>query len=70
MTIKSLISKGDYMINIDLTDTYLTVPIHQTLQISLGYIFRILQHFSTKLCNFTNFNMLILAVVMDFVLLA
>jgi hypothetical protein len=23
-----------------------------------GYIFRILQHFATKLCNFTNFSML------------
>jgi hypothetical protein len=33
-------------------------------------IFRILQHFPTKLCNVTNFNMLFLAVVMDFVLLA
>jgi hypothetical protein len=40
------------------------------LQISQGYIFLILQHFATKLCNFTNFNMLFLAVVMDFVLLA
>ena len=29
-----------------------------------------LQHFTTKLCNFTNFNMLFLVVVMDFVLLA
>jgi hypothetical protein len=28
------------------------------------------KHFATKLCNFTNFNMLLLAVVMDFVLLA
>ena len=34
------------------------------------YIFRILQHFATKLCNFTNFRMLFLAVVIDFVLLA
>jgi hypothetical protein len=42
----------------------------QNLQISQGYIFRILQQFATKLCNFTNFNMLFLAVVMDFVLLA
>jgi hypothetical protein len=42
----------------------------QNLQISQGYIFRILQHFATKLCNFTNFNMLFLAVVMEFVLLA
>jgi hypothetical protein len=32
--------------------------------------FRILQHFAARLCNFTNLNMLFLAVVMDFVLLA
>jgi hypothetical protein len=42
----------------------------QNLQISQGYIFIILHHFATKRCNFTNFNMLFLAVVMDFVLLA
>jgi hypothetical protein len=42
----------------------------QNMQISQVYIFLILQHFATKLCNFTNFNMLFLAVVMDFVLLA
>ena len=28
-----------------------------------GYIFRILRHFATKLCNFTNVKMLFLAVV-------
>ena len=33
---------------------------------SQAYIFRILQHFATKLGNFTNFNMLFLAVVKDF----
>ncbi len=32
--------------------------------------FLILQHFATKLCNFTNLKMLVLAVVVDFVLLA
>jgi uncharacterized membrane protein len=42
----------------------------QNLQISQGYIFRILQHFAAKLCNVANFNMLFLAVEMDFVLLA
>jgi hypothetical protein len=42
----------------------------QNLRTLQGYIFHILQHFATKLCNFTNFNMLFLAVVMDFVLLA
>ena len=35
----------------------------QTLQ---GYIFLILQHFATKLCNFTNFRMLFNAVVWNF----
>ena len=35
-----------------------------------GYIFHILQHFATKLCNITNFKMLLLAVVIDFILLA
>jgi hypothetical protein len=33
-----------------------------------GYIFLILQHFGSKLRNIINFNMLFLAVVMDFVL--
>ena len=37
----------------------------QTLQ---RYIFRILQHFATKLRIFTNFKMLFLTVVIDFVL--
>ncbi len=32
------------------------------------YIFRILQHFGTKRCTFTNFRMLFLGVVMDFIL--
>ena len=32
-----------------------------------GYIFRILQHFATKICNSTNFKMLSLTVVKDFV---
>ena len=34
----------------------------QNLQILQGYIFRILQHFATKPCNFTNFSALFLAV--------
>ena len=38
----------------------------QNLQTSQAYIFRILQHFATKLGNFTNFNMLFLAVVKGF----
>jgi hypothetical protein len=49
---------------------YKIYKIYTKFQISQDYIFRILQHFATKLCNFTNFNMLFLAVVMDFVLLA
>ena len=36
------------------------------MQTSQAYIFRILQHFATKLGNFTNFDMLFLAVVKDF----
>ncbi len=31
----------------------------------LGYIFLILQHFATKLCNFTNFKLLFLAIMHD-----
>jgi hypothetical protein len=46
------------------------IKLIQNLQISQGYIFRILQHVAAKLCNFTIFNMLFLAVLMDFVLLA
>jgi hypothetical protein len=42
----------------------------QKLQISQGYIFLILQHFATKLCNFTNFKLRFLVAVMDFVVLA
>ena len=38
----------------------------QNLQTSQGYIFHILQHFTTKLCNFTNFNMLFNTVVLNF----
>ena len=33
---------------------------------SQSFSFRILQHFATKLCNFTIFKMLLLAIVMDF----
>ena len=36
------------------------------MQTSQAYIFLILQHLATKLANFTNFNMLFLAVVKDF----
>ena len=38
------------------------------LKLSQGYIFRILQHFATKLCNFA--KILVLAVLIEFVLLA
>ena len=37
----------------------------QNLETSYHYIFRILQHFATKLCNLTSFKMLFL-VVKDF----
>jgi hypothetical protein len=40
MTIKSLINKGDYVINIDLTDAYLTVPIHQSSQKFLYFLWQ------------------------------
>jgi hypothetical protein len=39
------------------------------LQISPGYIFRILQRFAVKFCSFTNFKMLFLTVVRDFLFL-
>ena len=39
---------------------------YTNFQTSQAYIFRILQHFATKRGNFTNFNMLFLAVVKDF----
>jgi hypothetical protein len=42
----------------------------QNLQTLQGYIFRILQHFATKLCNFTHFSMFFLAVVIYLHLLA
>ena len=38
----------------------------QNSQTSQAYIFRILQHFATKLGNFTDFQMLFLTVVKDF----
>jgi hypothetical protein len=37
----------------------------QNLQTLQGYIFKALQHFATKLCNFTNSIMFFLAVVFD-----
>ena len=39
-TLKSLINPGDYMINIDLTDAYLSVPIHQESQKFLRFIWQ------------------------------
>ena len=38
----------------------------QNMQILQAYIFHILQHFATKLCNFTNFRTLFNAVLMNF----
>ena len=49
------------------TKVYKSIQSMRTLQ---GYIFRILQHFATKLCNFTNISMLFLAVVIYLHLLA
>jgi hypothetical protein len=42
----------------------------QSLRTLQGYIFRVLQHFATNLCNFTHFSMLFLAVVIYLYLLA
>ena len=39
-TLKSLINPGDYMINIDLTDAYLSVPIHQESRKFLRFIWQ------------------------------
>jgi hypothetical protein len=43
---------------------------YKSIQNLQGYIFRISQHFATKLCNFTRFSMLFLAVVIYLHLLA
>ena len=40
MTIKALVNKGDYMINIDLTDAYLTVPMHPDSQKFLRFLWQ------------------------------
>ena len=45
----------------------LVIQKYTKLAILLGYIFRIFQHFATKFCTFTIFDMLFSAVVMDFV---
>ena len=39
-TLKSLINPGDYMINFDLTNAYLSVPIHQESQKFLRFIWQ------------------------------
>ena len=41
--------------------------IYKTRKLRRAYIFRYLQHFAKKFYNFTNFDMLILAAVKDFV---
>jgi hypothetical protein len=43
---------------------------YKSIQNLQGYIFLILQHFATKLCNFTHFSMLFLAAVIYLHLLA
>ena len=43
------------------------VEMYTKLVLFQGYIFRILQHFATKLCNVAIFEVLFLAVVTDFV---
>ena len=42
----------------------------QNLQILQDYILRILQHFVTKFCNFANFKVLLLTVLLDFMCVA
>ena len=46
------------------------IQFYKNLQTLRGYIFHVLQHFATKLANSTNFSMLFLTVVKDFVRLA
>ena len=46
------------------------IQIYTNLQTLQGYIFHGLQHFATKLGNSSNFGMLFLTVVKDFVCLA
>jgi hypothetical protein len=58
---------GPKMVAISARNTKYSI---QNLQILQGYIFRILQHFATKLCNFTHFSMLFVAVVIYSHLLA
>ena len=43
---------------------------YTNLQTLRGHIFHVLQHFATKLGNSTNFRMLFLTIVKDFVRLA
>ena len=49
---------------------YRVRKILQNLRTLQGYIFRIIQHFATKLCNFTHFSMLFQAVVIYLHILA
>jgi hypothetical protein len=43
---------------------------YKSIQNLQGYIFRILQNFATKLCKFTNFSTLFLAVLIYLHLIA
>ena len=45
---------------------YYVEKIDSGIQILQGHIFHILQHFATKLCNFTKFRMVFNAMVMNF----
>ena len=46
------------------------IQIYTNLQTLRGHIFHVLKHFATKLGNSTNFRMLFLTIVKDFVHLA
>jgi hypothetical protein len=48
----------------------LNTKVYKICELCKAIFFRILQHLETKLCNFTNFSMLILAVVIYLHLLA
>jgi hypothetical protein len=67
MQINHLSYLGPNVVGISAPAQYKSIQNLQTLQ---GYIFLIFQHFATKLCNFTNFSMLFLAMVIYLHLLA
>ena len=47
-----------YIIVLRLEKHWFETKLMRILQTSQGYILRIAQHFTTKLCNFTNFEII------------